>query len=172
MKAIFFKTKVFVAILCVCSLVSCSPNSTSNIKKRISGTWEVYSVTTYDIETLKVLDSEGLFDEDWKWDLVITENGEITKPAKSEYDKDETARYTLYTGNDALKKGIIEKKHQRRAASSDDDIILLFADKTIIGERLFQIVDCENDTLKLRFLTPDKILDDQLFEFKLVKKES
>jgi hypothetical protein len=170
MKTMSTKIGVCIAAICILSAISCDSDSTSDIKSKILGTWEIYSVVTYDIETLKILDSERLFEESFKWELIITEDGQITKPAKSKYDREETANYEIYTGSEALKEGIIGKKHQRRAVGSDEDIILLFTNKAIKGERLFQIVNCSNDTLKLRFLSTDCILDDQIFEFKMVKK--
>jgi len=187
MKQISIKIIFFLAVISLLSVVSCGSNSKktkkeffsesssdSNIsdaeKEKICGTWEVCTMKTYDKTDHDELYSESQFDDNLKWKLIITDDGKITKPADNEYDEEVKATYKLYTGSEALEKGIIEKKHQRRAANSGDKMMLLFAEKQIIGERLFQIVDCTNDTLILRFLSSDRMMDEHIFEYKLVKK--
>lgn len=187
MKKISITIILFLTVISLLSFISCGSNSKktkkeiiseassgSNIsnaeKEKICGTWEVCTMKTYDKTDHKELYSESQFDENLKWKLIITDDGKITKPADNEFDDEVKATYKLFTGSEALEKGIIEKKHQRRAANSGDDMILLFADKKIIGERLFQIVDFTNDTLILRFLSSDRMMDEHIFEYKLVKK--
>lgn len=166
---------VIIALACILFITSCSSDGKDAAIKKICGTWEVYSGITYNKEDFSVIFPEKPFEEDSKWTLIITDDGKITKPANNEYDEyDEEikANYELYTGNEALEKGIIGKKHLRRTANSDDDVMLLFADKQIKGERLFQIVSCTSDTLRIRFLSTSPLLlfDDYIFEYKLVKK--
>lgn len=153
------------------SLISCSMVSKSVVKKKICGTWEVYSGIVYNKYDLKVIYPESPFDEQMKWKLVITSDDKITKPARDEYDAEQIANYELYTGDEAMEKGLIEKKHQRRAARTDDDNMLILAtDKQIIDERLFQIVNCTSDTLTIRFLSSTKFFSEHLYEYKLVRK--
>jgi len=170
MKRISVKINVFVAMICMLSLISCGMARKSMVKKKISGTWEVYSGTVYNKHDLKVIYPESQFDENLKWKLVISDE-KITKPASDEYDHEQSANYELYFGDEAMEKGLIEKKHQRRAAGTDDDeLIVLATNKQIIDERLFQIVNCTSDTLTIRFLSSSKFFNEHLYEYKLVKK--
>lgn len=170
MKRIFVKINVLAAIICILALISCDMVRKSAVKKKICGTWEVYSGTVYNKHDLKVIYPEGPFDEKLKWKLVINDE-KITKPANNEYDDEQTANYELYFGDEAMEKGRIEKKHQRRAAGTDDDeLIVLATNKKIIDERLFQIVNCTSDTLTIRFLSSSKFFNEHLYEYKLVRK--
>lgn len=183
MKKESIKISVFFVLFFMLSIVSCGSggktgeidqsaetDKTSEIKK-ISGTWEVFSGIVYDNHDFKVIYPEKPFDENLKWKLVITNDGKITKPADNEYDDEQIANYKLYTGDEAMEKGLIEKKHRRRAAvTNNDDMLVFVTDKQIIDERLFQIVNCTSDTLTIRFLSSSKLFSEHLYEYKLVKK--
>ena len=170
MKRISVKINVLFATICILSLISCSMVRKSTMKNKISGTWEVYSGIVYNKHDLKVIYPESPFDEKLKWKLVISDE-KITKPANDEYDHEQSANYELYFGDEAMEKGLIEKKHQRRSASTDDDDMLVLAtDRQIIDERLFQIVNCTSDTLTIRFLSSSKFFNEHLYEYKLVRK--
>lgn len=153
----FAKIFLFVSIITTLIIACNNAGQVGDVKNRICGTWETYSSTIYDNSSHEVRYPESLFEPSFKWQLVIDKNGTITKLAEDEYSEEETSSYDLYMSNEALEKELIRKVHQRRAAGyqkgGEDNIVLLITKKRILGEKVFQIVSCTEDTLVLRYLS-------------------
>ncbi|MBO4906492.1 MAG: hypothetical protein J5486_05600 [Bacteroidaceae bacterium] len=157
-------------------MVSCNEIKTSPVSEmqdKICGTWETYSSTIYDKNSHEVTSPESPFEPQLIWQLIISPDGTITKPAEDEYSEEEKTTYKLYMSNEALEKELIRKAHQRRCAGyvkdGEDNMVLLITEDELVGEKRFQIVSCTEDTLVVRYLSESTFFDD-ILENKFVRK--
>lgn len=157
----------------VTALMMASCSQTDDMQKKICGTWETYSSTTYSRESGEVTHPEAPFDEKFKWMLIIKDNNSITVPAPDEYSEEVSTTYKLYLSSEALEKELIRKSHLRKAAGykkdGNEDPYILITDEKIVGEKKFQIVRCTKDTLVIRYLSDDFLLSGVL-ENKFVRR--